>query len=492
MTVAWGKISAGEVLDGIDGTWISGNRQTTLTGISTDSRTLAEGDLFLPLNGDRYEGHDFIPEAIQHGAAGIVVQNDWLNSKYRDEYPDPFAFEFRDSQSVIRRPSVIAVEDTLKALGDLAGWWRRQHNVKVVAVTGSSGKTTTKEMTANILGPENRTLKTQGNFNNLVGLPLTLMRLSPGHQKAVLEMGMNHPGEIARLTEIADPNIGVITNIGMAHLEGVGDIDGVVRAKVELIEKISPKGRVVINGDDGRLLRAASVFQKDMTTFGLGRENDVRAHRILDSGRKGVSFDLQYQDKAWPVELKVPGLQNIFNALAAAAAVLCLNEPAERIVEGLARFKGVKGRFMVNFLPGNIILVDDTYNANPLSLKATLESAGLMIDEGSRIIMGLGEMMEMGDEVIPAHEEAGRMVAGSRVDYFLAMGEHARDMVKGAVESGMSPACAGIVESHDEMTRKISQEIREGDLIIVKGSRKMAMENVVDDLQSAFGGVKEP
>lgn len=484
MTVAWGKISAGEILAGISGTWISGSRQTTLAGISTDSRTLASGDLFLPLKGERYEGHDFIPEAIRHGAAGIVVQADWLNLKHSNEYPDLFA-----SQSAICKPVVIAVEDTLKAFGDLAGWWRRQHNVKVVAITGSSGKTTTKEMTANILGPENRTLKNQGNLNNLVGLPLTLLRLRPGHRKAVLEMGMNRPGEIARLTEIADPDIGVITNVGMAHLEGVGDIEGVVRAKVELIEKISPKGRMVINGDDGLLLKAASIFQKDMITFGLGRENDVRAHGILDLGRKGVSFDLQYQDTAWPVELKVPGLHNVLNALAAAAAGLCLDEPAELIVEGLAKFKGVKGRFLVTCLPGDIILVDDTYNANPLSLKATLESAGSMIDEGSRIIVGLGEMMEMGDAVIPAHEEAGRMVAKNRVDYFLAMGEHARHMVKGAVESGMSPACVAIVESHDEMTRRISEEIREGDLVIVKGSRKMAMENVVDDLQSALGGM---
>lgn len=477
MPAVWGEITAEEVLAAVSGIRVSGKPQTRLAGISTDSRSIRTGELFLALKGERYDGHDFVLKGVEQGAAGIVVQEGCWNA------------ECGMGISGFRDVVAITVADTLKALGDLAGWWRQQHDAQVVAITGSSGKTTTKEMTATILELGNSTLKNQGNLNNLIGLPLTLLRLKKGHDKAVLEMGMNRPGEIARLTEIANPDVGVITNVGIAHLEGLGDLEGVARAKVELVEKISSRGKVALNGDDELLLKTASMFRKEVTTFGLGGKNDVRAANIQNLGRKGVLFDLEYLDGTWPVRLRTPGLQNVSNALAAASVCLCLNEPLEHIVDGLGRFEGVKGRFMVRSLPGDIILVDDTYNANPSSLTAALESVVALVNGGTKIIIGLGEMMELGDAAEKAHREAGRRVAEFAPDCFSAIGEHARDMIKGAVEAGMPRGRAKVAATLDEMLKIIRDEMREGCLIFLKGSRKMALEKVVEGLKAASVGM---
>lgn len=482
MVAEWGKITAGEVCSPIGGNWISGDLKTVLKGVCTDSRRIRTGELFWALSGERYDGHNFIANAIEKGAAGCVVNRGLARSKRGiDTIPESL---LRVLNSGSTHPVIISVGDTLKALGDLAGWWRHQHNVRVVAITGSTGKTTTKEMLACILELGNRTLKNKGNLNNLIGLPLTLLQLDEGCRNIVVEMGMNRPGEIARLTEIADPDVGVITNVGMAHLEGLGDMEKVAKAKTELVEKISSTGKMVINGDDRLLMKEASVFKKEMITFGLEENNHIRAQKTRDLGREGVLFDLCYQNLFWPVGLKVPGLHNVSNALAAAAAGLCLCESPEHIMEGLSSFKGVKGRFEVSHLPQGIIIVDDTYNANPSSLEAVINSVGTMVEEGGRIIVALGEMMELGDVTVPAHRQAGQMVADLGVYYFFAMGEHASEMIKGAVDSGMSLDQVEVVTTHSEMVNRIKSEMRKGDLVFLKGSRKMSLEKVVEGLQS--------
>ena len=471
MAAVWGEITAGEIAGPISGTLVSGKQDTVLKGLSTDSRKTGPGELFWALKGERYDGHDFMEKALRRGAAGIVAGKSDLG-----------ASESRLPKSGFGDPVTITVDDTLHALGEMASWWRRRHNVRVAAITGSAGKTTTKEMTAGILELGGCTLKNQGNLNNLIGLPLTLLGLDNSHGNAVLEMGMNAPGEIARLTEIADPDVGVITNVGMAHLEGVGSLEGVARAKAELVEGISSNGKVVLYGDDELLMKTAGGYQKDIFTFGLGMENDLRASNIQDLGRQGVSFDMQYRSDSWRIRLRVPGFHNVLNALAAAGAGLCLDVPAEHVAEGLSRFSGVKGRFTVTSLPGGVTLVNDTYNANPSSLKMSLESVGTLLDEGGTIIVGLGEMLELGDETVNAHLEAGRMVGKHGACYFVAMGEHAREMVKGAMESGMPRGRTDVAASHDDMVRKIRHEMREGGIILLKGSRKMGLDKVVDDL----------
>jgi UDP-N-acetylmuramoyl-tripeptide--D-alanyl-D-alanine ligase len=296
-------------------------------------------------------------------------------------------------------------------------------------------------------------------------------------------MGMNRPGEIARLTEIADPHIGLITNVARAHIEGLGDINGVARAKVELLEKISSDSQVVLNGDDELLMSVASQFSKKMITYGLESKNDIRAENIINLGREGLSFELRFQGDSVPIRLRSPGLQNVFNALAASSIAICLEEPYDHIVEGLYGFKGIKGRFMINTLPGGITLVDDTYNSNPSSLKAAIDSVKELMANGGRVMVGLGEMLELGDDTMQAHMEAGAMVAEIGVSYFFAMGEHAPEMIKGALTRGFPPDRAVAVNSHEEMGKKIKENMKNGDLILLKGSRGMALEKVSDILK---------
>ena len=467
MPAVWGEITALEVFTRITGRTISGNPQTPFVGLGTDSRTIKRGELFWVLKGERFDGHDFVQKAVNAGAAGVVVQK----GNFRQE-------------ALVGNPVIITVDDTLKALGDLAHSWRQQHDVRVLAITGSAGKTTTKEMAADILELDNKTLKSPGNFNNLIGLPLTLLKIDRKDRNVVVEMGMNRPGEIARLTEIAGPDAGVITNVGMAHLEGLKNLEGVARAKVEMIREISSDGRVAVNGDDALLLKTSSGLGKEIITFGLNEKNDIRACRISNSQREGISFDLLYQGDSRSVRLKVPGIYNVFNALAAAAGCICLNIPPEQIVEGLGRYKGLSGRFELIPLPGNILLVDDTYNANPSALKAALASIRILVEEGGRIIVGLGEMMELGDTTASAHRAAGRRVAELGAEFLFAVGDHARHVVTGAVSAGMPPDHAKVVADAMEMLKEIKEEMVQKDLIFLKGSHKMGLKAVVDGLTS--------
>jgi UDP-N-acetylmuramoyl-tripeptide--D-alanyl-D-alanine ligase len=475
MTAVWGHITAEDLLGATSGMLREGEPGKVFAGISTDSRTLRPGELFWALKGENFDGHDFVSRALESGAAGVVLRNEhWQRTKGGGQPP-------RAGDA-----AVIAVEDTLRALGDFAGWWRRQHGPMVAAITGSSGKTTTKEMLAGILELGGSTLKTAGNFNNLIGLPLTLLRLLPEHRRAVVEMGMNRPGEIGRLTEIADPDAGVITNVGMAHLEGVGDLKGVAGAKSELAEKISPDSPVLLNGDDDLLVGTVARFRRDVITFGLREGNHVRAGSIQNKGMKGVSFELHWGSGAWPVRLKVPGMQNVMNALAAAAAALHMDASPDQTVKGLAGFGGLAGRFHAVTLAGGITLVDDTYNANPSSLRAALQCVSDLKKPGERLIVGLGEMLELGDAAASAHEEAGRMAADAGAGYLVAMGKHARVTVTGAVERGMARDRTAVAETHEEMARAIKDETREGDLILLKGSRKMGLERVVEGIRESL------
>ncbi len=468
MIAEWGKITAREILPPINGKLISGNEGSVITGISTDTREIERGQLFIAIRGERFDGHDFAGKALEKGASCIIAER-------------------------VRRlgiPSnsdtaVIEVLDTVKALGDLANWWRRQQEVVVAAITGSTGKTTVKEMTATILGLGSRTLKSKGNFNNLIGLPLTLLGLRRGDRRAVLEMGMNRPGEIGRLTEISEPDIGLITNVARAHLEGLGDIRGVARAKTELLEKISPGSTALLYGDDELLMEEASRFEREITTFGLGPGNDIRAGNIKNLGYGGTSFEIEYKGTSIPIGIGVPGMHNLLNALAAASIAICMKEPPDHIREGLNRFEGINGRLRPVYLYDDVILVDDTYNSNPHSLKAALDTLRDLAG-GRRLIVGLGDMMELGDETVSAHREAGAMVAELGVSYFITMGDHAPDMIAGAVDRGFPPEKTGRAVSHSEMAQRIMDVIKEGDLILLKGSRKMGLDKVSRDLKEEW------
>ena len=471
MTATWGEVTLREIIAPLKGELISGPSDLIIEGLSTDSREIKAGNLFVALKGETYDGHAFIRQAVDKGAVGVVIRGG-----HRPEIPEH------------RNPAVIVVADTLKALGDLAGWWRHQQKVNVAAVTGSAGKTTTKEMSEGILRIGALTLKNKGNFNNLIGLPLTLLMLEKEYRNAVLEMGMNRPGEIARLTEIADPDVGLITNVGRAHLEGLGDIRGVAMAKVELVDRISIDSQVFLNGDDDLLMEVARPFRKNITTYGLGPGNQIRALNIRSLGREGSTFELRHEKESIPLRLMVPGIQNVRNALAAATIALHMGAPIKDIVAGLKSFEGIEGRFMPTTIPGGAILVDDTYNSNPYSLRAAVNALKDLQTGAGRILVGLGEMLELGPETVPAHLEAGEMVAEMGADYFVAMGAHAGEMVRGATEKGFPPEKALVVKTHREMSRALQAMMNAGDLIFLKGSRKAGLEKVVENLKGNNAG----
>jgi UDP-N-acetylmuramoyl-tripeptide--D-alanyl-D-alanine ligase len=467
MSAKWGDIKVSEVISPVGGELAAGNAALPLEGISTDSREVLPGRIFFALKGERFDGHDFALKAIEQGASCIVVE--------------------RGCQLEIPHgtgAAVIKVQDTLKALGDLAAWWRRQFHAAVAVITGSAGKTTTKEMTARILGLTSITLKNKGNLNNLIGLPLTVFRLKDDVQKVVLEMGMNRPGEIGRLTEISDPDVGLITNVGMAHIEGLGSMAGVARAKTELLEKISPQGRILLNGDDDLLMKEASKFNRYITTFGLRPENDIRAEKINNRGKDGISFELRCPGNTAQILMPLPGLHNLFNALAAASIAVAMDAPFESIPAGLSRYDGLKGRFKTVLLANDVTLVDDTYNSNPSSLKAALNSVKGMALNGKRIIVGLGEMMELGEETVKAHLDAGRMAAEAGAFWLFAMGDHAREITTGAIKHGLNPDRAVEVRTHEEMVKKIGEALKSGDVILLKGSRRMGLEAVATGLEA--------
>jgi UDP-N-acetylmuramoyl-tripeptide--D-alanyl-D-alanine ligase len=465
--VAWGMIKAGDIVTPIQGTLLSGSSDTVFSGLSTDSRNMKEGVLFWALHGEKHDGHAFLKEAVSKGAAGVVVQR----GRPREIPSD-------------REVVAIEVSDSLRGLGDLACWWRHQHNVRVIGITGSAGKTTTKEMAASILSLSGATLRNKGNFNNLIGLPLSLFLLSEAHQTAILEMGMNRAGEIARLTEIADPDVGLITNVAKAHIEGLGSLQGVAKAKVELLEKMAKRSQAILNGDDELLMKTAAPLRREMITFGFEPRNDVHPHALQNLGREGFSFEIRYKGDVIPLRVRVPGIQNVYNALAASAIALALKEPPERIVQGLSAFEGIAGRFTISQLPNGCVLVDDTYNANPHSLKAAMGSLKALVPEGGRIIVGLGDMLELGDETVAAHVEAGEWVAEIGASCFVALGTHASLMIEGARSKGTPSAQSAVAKDHQDMAERIMKEWKRGDLVFLKGSRRVGLEKVVDHLKA--------
>ncbi len=423
-----------------------------VTGISTDSRTIRPGDLFVPLRGPNFDAHEFLVLAARQGAAACLSEDVVAG------FPVP----------------IIRVADTLRALGDIASLFRREFAGPVAAVTGSSGKTTCKEMLAAIMAETGPGLKTEGNFNNLVGLPLTLFRLAPEHRWMVLEMGMSARGEIARLAEIAAPQVGIITNVGEAHLETLHGLEGVARAKGELFAAMPVGGTAVVNADDARVAALPVANGARRLTFGLSPGADVRADQVRVTS-EGVSFLMQLPKESVPVTLGVIGRHQVANALAAAAAATALDVPAEAIVRGLAAFRNAKGRMTLIPLAGGITLIDDTYNANPLSVRAAL----LALDElgGQKRIAVLGDMLELGPEAAALHREVGREAA-RRVDHLFLLGEMAAETAAGAREGGLSAERVRIASSHAEAADWVRKLMRTGDRVLVKGSRGMKMENV--------------
>jgi len=456
-----------EILIATGGTLLQGREDVVCEAISTDTRTIPEGALFIALRGSRFDGHDFVLEALKKNARGIVIEQNRVEKiPWKDYETKP----------------VILVSDTLRALGDLARYRRRHFGIPVVALTGSNGKTTTKEMISTCLETTFPVLKTKGNLNNLIGLPLTLLGLTEKERIAVVEMGMNVPGEIRRLTEIAEPDVGLITNIQKAHLEGMGSLESIQAEKGELFRRMRKDGSIIVNQDDPRVVALAEEFEGQKITFGIDHPADVMARAIHLKGREGTSFTLLCEGEEKEVCLPLLGKHFVYNALSAIATASLFGIDLVNMLEALEQFRPYPMRMEVRAFENGATLINDAYNANPASMELALQTLSEVKGRG-RAIAVLGDMLELGEFTVEAHRRLGKKVARLSIDFLFTFGKEAPVVVESAIQEGMASGRARVVKSHAEAATLVRSIAREGDWILIKGSRGMAMEKVVDDLR---------
>ena len=441
-------------------------------GVFTDTRAPVKGALFVALRGETFDASDFAAPAVEAGAAGVIVPADAVG-KVRGQ---------------VKGAALLSAPDTGRALGGLAAAWRRRlPELQLVAVTGSTGKTSTKELIAEVLRAAAPTLKTEGNLNNEVGVPLTLLRLREEDRYAVIECGMNHLGEIARLAQWADPDVGVVTNVGPVHLEGCGSMDGVAHAKGEMFHALRDVAVAVANADDARVLAQAKLSRRRLVTFGATYGSDVRlisAHH----GGPGLRVELELRGTRRTVELKLIGTHNANNAAAAAAVGVALGIEVETILRGLANAVTPGRRMRPVPLPEGALLIDDCYNANPSSTKAALLTLTHLVRGKGRAIAVLGDMLELGPGELDLHRDVGRFAAGAGLSLLVCFGKRARALGEGAQEAGLPAECIEYTEDPAEAVRLVRSRMRPEDVVLVKGSRGMRMERISD----ALAGVDEP
>lgn len=436
-----------------------------IEGVSTDTRTLKKGDLFIAIKGPHFDGHEFVQEAVEKGACGVVV-NDIPLTKGREW--------------------ILQVADTVHALGDIAGLWRKKLNCTVIAVTGSNGKSTTKEMIASALSATRKVIKTEGNFNNLIGLPLQVLCIEADHEVAVLEMGMNAPGEIARLAEIANPDIGLITNVNPAHLEKLHTIENVAKAKGELFKAMRHDGTVIINSEDIWVKRLGDEYLGKKVTFGMQNDCDVRFGRLIMEELSEAQVAFYAKGREYAMHLPVPGTHNVMNALSAIAVGTALGVSVTTMIPCLESFKPIKMRMERIQLLNGVQLINDCYNANPSSMLAALRTVGAAKKAG-RFIAVLGEMLELGDAAATRHKELGMNAVANKVSKLFAIGEHAEKIAEGAKEKGLNAVNVVVANSVEELCGYLLKEVSTGDCVLVKGSRGMKMERVVEFLKDKIG-----
>jgi UDP-N-acetylmuramoyl-tripeptide--D-alanyl-D-alanine ligase len=434
--------------------------QKAVYRVWTDSRTCRSGDLFVALAGDRFDGHQFVTHAFKKGAVAALVQE-----KY----------------STFDNVPVVQVSDTLRAFQQLATVHRERFAIPVVAVSGSNGKTTTKEMIGRVLSQRFRTLVTAGNYNNHIGVPLTLFRLRRRHEAAVIEMGISGLGEMSRLCEIAAPTHGVLTNIGPTHLATLGTMETVARAKGELLKSLAPGGTAILNADDPFFRRLSSWATCPVLSFGFCRGAAVRALRIKSHGPSSSTASVQLAGRQHPfsIHLNVAGRHNVANALAAVAVGTVLGVGVKKIQAGLEQYRPASMRSEVRHRRG-VIILNDCYNANPASVRAALDWLAELKGSG-RSFAVLGEMRELGQREIEIHREMGRVVA-SRADYLFTTGTLGAQLAAGALEEGMSPDHIVVAKMHTELAVRLRAVLQKGDVVLLKGSRAAKMEQVLKKL----------
>ncbi|RKD27668.1 UDP-N-acetylmuramoyl-tripeptide--D-alanyl-D-alanine ligase [Caminicella sporogenes DSM 14501] len=457
------EISIKDILSATGGEILSGNENLIISGISIDSRKIKEGYLFIPIIGQRFDGHMFIEDAFSLGAVAALTSRD-LDIKISED------------------KTIIKVDDTLKSLQKIAQFLLKKTDIPVVAVTGSTGKTTTKEFISSVLSEKYKILKNEGNFNNHIGLPLTILKLKKEHDIAVLEMGMSNRGEIDVLSKLTKPKIGIITNIGISHIENLGSRKAIFKAKMEIANYMDKNSILIVNGDDDFLgTLKKSEFDFKIFSVGFKKTNDIYVEKIINSNTNEVEFLVCIENKSFNFKIKVPGIHNVYNALFAIAVGVVFKIPIDDIIKGLKKYKGSKMRLNIFKTSKGITVINDCYNASPDSMKAALEI--LKNIEGKRKIAVLGDMFEMGEYSESAHSEVGKMVVEKNIDLLITVGKESRMIAKTAIEKGLKSERVFTAEKNDTAINLIKDIIKQDDVILVKGSRGMKMEEIVHFLQ---------
>jgi len=450
-------LSIKEVLNAVQGELFNGGENQFILNVSTDSRNISEGDLFIPLKGDKFDGHNFIGSVFEKGAVCVLSEVDLDFEK-----------------------SYIKVKDTKKALADLAEYYRGLFDVLVVAVTGSVGKTTTKDIIYSVLRQKFKTLKTEGNFNNEIGVPLTIFRIDETTEVLVLEMGMNHFNEIHRLSKMGRPDIAVITNIGYSHIENLGSRKGILKAKCEIFDFLKEGGLKILNGDDD-MISTLREIESNTCFYGIEKSaNDFYADKIVDRGLDGISCNIHKSDKYFSVDIKTPGKHTILNALCAAAVGDYLGIDFQDIKTGIENFEMSKMRMDI-VKTDKFVVINDVYNANPASMRAGID---VLANSAKRKVCILGDMFELGHFAPKLHFELGEYVYSKNIDVIVCIGELSKNIYKGALSEADKKAGNKqniyYFKTQEDFFDNIESILEFGDAILVKASRGMKFEKTVE------------
>ena len=456
-------ITAGEIVKAVDGILLAGNPETVIDNICIDSREAEEGSLFVPIIGEKVDAHKFIAQVLDHGAAGVLMSHG----------------------DVVAADKVhILVKDTVKALGALSAWYRRKFQMPIVGITGSVGKTSTKEMIGAALETGFHIMKTAGNQNSQIGVPLTLFRMEKGQELAVVEMGISEFGEMENLVRFVAPDVAVVTNIGEAHIAQFGKKENTMKEKLKIAMNFTEKQRIFLNGDDPLLRQAAEAMKCPVTLFGTSEGCDYRAENIhIEDGKN--CFTLVYPEGKEDIVIQQLGLHNVLNAAVAIAIARYFGIEPETAKKGLKDYEGIPMRQQINHLSRGIKVIDDTYNASPASVKSGVDVL-MQLDNPGRKIAVLGDILELGDVSRQCHYDTGLTIAREALDLIVTVGQEMKALAKAVIDSGEGIAVCSF-DTNEETIPWLLANVSDGDAVLVKGSRGMHEEEVVKALREKFG-----
>ncbi len=450
-----------EIIIATGGVLLNGDEDTLINGITIDSRKIDGNDLFIPLIGENFDGHKFIADSVKKGIKAILISKS----------------EYAKKHNVL----TIQVNDTLKALQNIAKYYISKFNIPIIAVTGSTGKTSTKDLITSVLKQKYKTLSNIGNFNNHIGVPLTVFSLESDHEVAVIEMGMSNLGEIDLLADIVRPDIGVITNIGLSHIEHLKTQQNIMNAKMEIANYFNESSMIIVNGDDKYLKKINDTdLNYKKCLVGLDKHNSIQGVNIKDMGIEGTSFDIVYEGNTYPFIVKAPGIHNVYNALCAFVVAITLGVSIQLIQKGISQYKSSHMRLNVFTTDKDIVIINDAYNASPDSMKAAL-SVLAKFNEKRKIAI-LGDMLEMGKYTEQGHYDIG-CFAAENTDILITVGKSSKFIAKGAEDRGFEKSNIFVCTDNEQAKSKLNDLLKKGDTVLVKGSRGMKMEEIVEYIQ---------